>query len=136
MDARRVPPELDANDVAAEQVRALVDRLLRQSSATPLFVFDAGYDPVRLQLKRQERQAQILVRLHSGRTFYAEPKFPPKLPVGRPSRYGAKFSCKDPGTWPCPTAEHLARNADYGTVRVRAWSRLHPKTRRAKERYG
>ncbi len=25
---------------------------------------------------------------------------------------------------------------DYGSVRVRAWSGLHPKTRRAKERYG
>jgi len=135
MDAKHVPPEQDANDVAAEQVRALVGRLTRHPEA-PLFVFDAGYDPVRLQLGTEGNRAQILVRLHSGRTFYAEPEIPPKRPVGRPCRHGAKFDCKRPSTWSPPTAEHFARSTDYGNVRVRAWSGLHPKTRRAKERYG
>jgi hypothetical protein len=41
-------PEEDANEVAIQQVRGLVGRLPRQQKA-PLFVFDAGYDPVRLQ---------------------------------------------------------------------------------------
>src|SRR5215216_5887898 len=100
------------------------------------FVFDAGCDPVRLQVGLEKCRAQILVRLHSGRTFYAEPELPPKRPVGRPLRHGAKFSCKDPDTWPRPTAEHFACSADYGSVRIRAWSGLHPKTRRAAERYG
>jgi hypothetical protein len=135
VDARRVPPEQDANDVAAEQLRELVGRLPRYPEA-PLFVFDAGYDPVRLQLGLEGCRAQILVRLHSGRTFYARPEPPPKRPVGRPFRHGAKFCCQDPGTWPRPTAEHHAHSADYGGVRVRAWSGLHPKTRRAAERYG
>ncbi len=101
-----------------------------------MFVFDAGYDPVRLQLRLEGCHAQILVRLHSGRTFYAEPELPPKRPVGRPHRHGEKFSCEDTSTWPPPTNELNARSADYGDVRVRAWSRLHPKTRRAAERYG
>ena len=48
VDARRVRPEEDANSVAAEQVRTLVGRLPPRREA-PLFVFDAGYDPVRLQ---------------------------------------------------------------------------------------
>ena len=135
VDARRVPPEQDVNEVAAEQLRELVRRLPRNPE-TPLFVFDAGYDPVRLQLRLEGCRAQILVRLHSGRTFYARPELPPKPPVGRPFRHGAKFSCKDPKTWPRPTAEHHVRSADYGPVRVRAWSGLHPKTRRAAERYG
>ena len=91
---------------------------------------------MRLQLRLEGCRAQILVRLHSGRTFYAEPELPPKRPVGRPFRHGAKFSCKDQGTWPQPTAEHHARSEDYGKVRVRAWSGLHPKTRKAAERYG
>jgi hypothetical protein len=43
---------------------------------------------------------------------------------------------KDPKTWLEPAAEHYSQTEDYGTVRVRAWSRLHPKTRRAKECYG
>ena len=135
MDARRVLPKEETNGVAAQQVMDLVGRLPPRPEA-PLFVFDAGYDPVRLQTRLEGCHAQILVRLHSGRTFYAEPELPPKRPVGRPFRHGARFSCKDPSTWPQPTAEHHARSADYGKVRVRAWSGLHPKTRKAGERYG
>src|SRR3712207_5554042 len=81
-------------------------------------------------------RAQILVRLHSGRALYAELEPPSKRSVGRPFRHGARFSCKDPGTWHRPTGDLLARSADYGNVRVRAWSGLHPKSRRARERYG
>ena len=40
-------PEEDADLVAAEQVRGLLRRLPEQS-LDPLFVFDAGYDPVKL----------------------------------------------------------------------------------------
>ena len=134
-DARRVRPQEDANEVTAEQVRGLVGRLQRRPEA-PLFVFDAGYDPVRLQRGLEGCRAQILVRLHSGRTFYAEPEIPPKKPVGRPFRHGRRFACKDPRTWPTPTAEHEEGTGDYGAVRVRAWSGLHPKTRNAAERYG
>jgi len=135
MDMRRVRSEGDANDVAAGQVRELVGQLPAED-ATPLFVLDAGYNPVRLQLALESCRAQILVRLHSGRNFYAPPEPPPRRPVGRPFRHGAKFSCKNPSTWPDPTAEHHARSAGYGEVRVRAWSGLYPKSQRAKERYG
>jgi hypothetical protein len=135
VDARRVRPDEDTGDVAAEQVNELLRRLPDEASV-PLFVFDAGYDLVRLQLGLEGRRAQILVRLHSGRTFYAEPELPPERPVGRPFRQGARFSCRDVDTWPEPTVEHRARSAGYGSVRVRAWSGLHPKTRRAAERYG
>jgi hypothetical protein len=47
VEARRVRPEEDANDVAAEQVRVLIRRL-PERDVVPLFVFDAGYNPVRL----------------------------------------------------------------------------------------
>ncbi len=135
VDVRRVRPDEDSGEVAAEQVASLADRRPERSAA-PLFVFDAGYDPVRLQKGLEGTRAQILVRLHSGRTFYAEPEVTQKRPVGRPSRHGRKFCCKDPKTWPRLTAEHLARSAGYGRVRVRSWSGLHPKTRRATQRYG
>lgn len=51
VDVRRVRPAQDANVVAAEQVRSLVRRSLppRRRDAAPLFVFDAGYDPVKVQ---------------------------------------------------------------------------------------
>src|SRR4051794_27043313 len=135
MDARRVEPEEDSGKVAAEQVRALLRRLPTRASS-PLFVFDAGYDPVRLQLYLEGCCVQLLVRLNSGRVFYADPEPLSKRPVGRPYRHGKKFDLKDPETWPEPTREHRCVTNPYGSVRVRAWSGLHPKTRRAKERYG
>lgn len=133
-DVRRVRPDEDANNVAAEQTRALVRRLPEQD-ADPLFVFDAGYDPVRLQRRLGDCPAQLLVRLHSDRVFYADPEVLEKRPVGRPFRHGDRFDLKDSRTWTASTAEHSSEDPGYGSVRVRAWSGLHPKTRRAGERY-
>src|SRR5918997_152921 len=121
VDARRVEPKEDANRVAAEQVRALLSRLPNRNDVL-LFVFDAGYDPVQLQLELQEDSAQILVRLNSGRAFYFDPEPPSKQPVGRPLRHGKKFDLKDSETWPEPTHEHHCLTDAYGSVRVRAWS--------------
>lgn len=45
VDALRVHPMEDANMVAVEQVNGLPGRLGKEESV-PLFVFDAGYDPV------------------------------------------------------------------------------------------
>ena len=135
MDARRVRPEEDANDVAVEQVKDLLERSSRRG-APPLFVFDAGYDPVKLQRGLEGQRAHVLVRLHSNRAFYADPEEVEKRPVGRPRRHGKKFALPDPETWPEPTHEHRCTTEDYGEVCVRAWPGLHPKTRRIAERYG
>jgi len=140
LDVRRVHPIEDENAIAAEQVRALLERMPSRSadppSAPPLFVFDAGYDPVKLQRELEGFEVQLLVRLHSNRVFYADSQTPEKRPVGRPHCHGAKFDLHDPETWPEPSAEHYCEDKDYGSVRTMAWSGLHPKTRRIGERYG
>jgi hypothetical protein len=135
VDARRVKPAENTDEVAAAQVRALVQRL-PEPEALPIFVFDAGYDPVKLQRTLEGCPARILVRLHSNRVFYAAPEEVEPRPVGRPRRHGDKFDLKDPSSWLKPTGEHRCESEDYGEVRVRAWSGLHPKTRRIGERYG
>ena len=135
VDARRVEPHENSDKVAAEQVRDLLGRLPEHDDA-PLFVFDAGYDPVKLQLELAACFAQILVRLNPTRVFYSDPESPEKRPVGHPYHHGARFDLKDSESWPEPTQEHHTLTEAYGAVRVRAWSGLHPKTRRAKERYG
>jgi hypothetical protein len=135
VDARRVRPTQDTDEVAAAQVRALVQRL-PQPEALPIFVFDAGHDPVKLQRALEGCPARILVRLHSNRVFYAPPEEVEPRPVGRPRRRGDKFDLKDPSSWPKPTGENRCNSEDYGEVRVRAWSGLHRKTRRIAERYG
>jgi DDE superfamily endonuclease len=127
VDVRRVRPAQDANEVAAEQVKALLSRLGKQGAA-PLFIFDAGYDPVKVQQGLEGSPCQILVRLRAGRCFYADPSLAgPPATTGRPRRHGPKFDCKDSSAWPEPTAEHECEEAGYGTVRVRAWANLHPK---------
>lgn len=139
VDARRVSPEEDSNEVAAGQVRDLVRRLAEQDevrSEAPLFVFDAGYDPVRLQRSLEGCRAQLLVRLHSGRVFHADPEPRSPRPVGRPIRHGKRFDLKDPKNWHEPSSERHSEDPGYGKVHVRAWPGLHPKTRRAAERYG
>jgi hypothetical protein len=131
VDVERVLPAQDANEVAAQQVRSF---LLRRSSCeegtatTPLFVFDAGYDPVKVQQGLEGCPCQILVRLRAGRRFYGDPSLcDPPAHIGRPRRHGPKMKCSDPSTWPEPSAEHRCEDAGYGAVRVRAWAEIHPK---------
>jgi hypothetical protein len=127
VDVRRVRPAQDANVVAAEQVEALLGRL-EEGEVVPLFVFDAGYDPVKLQRGLEGSPCQILVRLRAGRRFYGDPSLSDApAHVGRPRRHGPKMKCADPSTWPEPSAEHHCEDAAYGSVRVRAWAELHPK---------
>jgi len=127
VDVERVRPTQDANMVAAGQVKVLLGRL-EEGEAVPLFVFDAGYDPVKLQQGLEGSECQILVRLRAGRRFYGDPGLcDPPAHVGRPRRHGPKMKCNDPSTWPEPSAEHVCEDAGYGSVRVRAWAELHPK---------
>ena len=103
---------------------------LGKGGSCPLFVFDAGYDPVKVQQGLEGWPCQILVRLRAGRRFYADPSLAgPPARTGRPRRHGPKMKCKDPSTWPLPSAEHECEDVGYGTVRVRAWADLHPKVR-------
>ena len=52
MDVERVHPAQDANVVAAEQVGSFLGRRSSceegSAAASPLFAFDAGYDPVKV----------------------------------------------------------------------------------------
>ena len=92
----------------------------------PWFLFDAGYDPVQLTQALGDTPAAILVRLRSGRCFYADPTT--QAHTGRPRRHGHKFVCDAPQTWPAAADDLTVEDAQYGTVRVRAWTGLHPKT--------
>lgn len=127
MDVARVRPAQDANVLAAGQIGELLGRG-RAGEGVPLFVFDAGYDPVKLQQGLEGSPCQILVRLRAGRRFYGDPSLSgPPASTGRPRRHGPKMKCSDPSTWPEPSSEHVCEDAGYGAVRVRAWEKMHPK---------
>jgi hypothetical protein len=124
VDVQRVPPTADGNTAAVAQIKALLSRL-PADDAVPLFVCDAGYDPVQLALAWGDIRATLLVRLRKNRCFYADPDPTRVSTNGRPRRHGHKFDCKHPATWLPPTDEYATEDETYGAVRVRAWAGLH-----------
>ena len=107
VDARRLHPLDDTDQIAAAQIRALLARL-PAGGPVPLFVFDAGYDSVQLALDlADDARPRCWCGCAADRCFYADPPPAARSPKGgRPRRHGAKFACADPTTWPAPTAEH------------------------------
>jgi hypothetical protein len=119
---RRIIPGENVNLVAAEQIRSWIEQAGPLASL-PIFTFDAGYDAVQLSLALEHLPVGLLVRLRTGRCFYADPTTQPA--TGRPRRHGGKFVCDDPATWPLPSALWTMTDSQYGSIDVRAWSGLH-----------
>jgi hypothetical protein len=126
LDAMRITPAMDSTTAMIAQVRRLVD-LLPCDGEIPMFVFDAGYDPIALTHGLEHTRAQVLVRIRSDRVFHPDPPARPGGAVGRPRRHGTRFALSEPATWTRPDAELATHDPRYGNVRVAAWHRLHPK---------
>jgi hypothetical protein len=132
LDVERVTPLLDATTVTVEQIRRML-RLLGDTGDVPLFVFDAGYDPIALGHDLADVRAEVLTRIRDDRVFYGDPAPQPKRPKGtggRPPRHGRRFKCSERRTWPKPDDSLVASDPRYGTVRVQAWHGVHPKLTR------
>lgn len=129
LDVMRIPPTADATSTTLQQVRRLVARLPADGPA-PVFVFDAGYDPIALGAGLADTRAAVLVRIRSDRVFYGDPAPCSAGAVGRPRRHGQRFALATPATLPTPDASLTVDHPRYGTVRVTAWHRLHPKLHR------
>ena len=83
MDARRITPHEDAVTVTIDQIDQLTGLAAVDRDMTPMFVFDAGYDPVALTVGLADTRAQILVRISPKRVFHPNPTPRP------PERYWA-----------------------------------------------
>lgn len=129
LDARRISPMEDSTDATIDQVREAV-ALLPNDREVPLFVFDAGYDPITLAHGLAEARAQVLCRIRGDRVFYADPPARPRRPKGtggRPPRHGRRMKCSDRRTWGKPSECVVTSDPRYGTVTVTAWHGRHPK---------
>ena len=126
LDASRIPPTVDPVTATIDQVRRLVT-LLGDHSDVPMFVFDAGYDPIAIGAGLADTRAQTLTRISSKRVFHPDPAPRPEKSMGRPRRHGPRFVLAEPGTWPAPDNQLCTRDPRYGNVNVQAWSGLHPK---------
>jgi hypothetical protein len=126
LDARRIPPRADTVAATIAQVQRLVGHL-PDDGQLPLFVFDAGYDPIALGAGLADTRAGVLVRIRSDRVFYPDPALAPPGTVGRPRRHGARFGCADPTGRRAPDAELSTHDPRYGAISVQAWHGLHPR---------
>jgi hypothetical protein len=129
LDAMRIAPGTNATDATVAQVARLVD-LLGETKEVPLFVFDAGYDPVAIGHHLAGTRVEVCCRIRDDRVFYADPPPRPNRPRGtggRPPRHGTRWKCSDPTTWPEPSASHVATDPRYGRITVTAWHDMHPK---------
>jgi len=126
LDATRIAPTADTTRSTVEQVQRLVG-LLPADGEVPMFVFDAGYDPIAIGHGLADTRAQVLVRIRSDRVFHPDPDEPAPGDRGRPRRHGERFALSDETTWTLPDAELRAHDARYGNVTVEAWRGLHPK---------
>jgi hypothetical protein len=129
LDVSRIPPIADTTNATVDQVRRLVE-LLDTGSEVPLFVFDAGYDPIAVGHDLTDTRCEVLCRIRDDRVFHADPPPRPNRPPGtgaRPPRHGPRFKCSQPTTWPEPAATITTADPRYGTITVNAWHGLHPK---------
>jgi len=73
VDIRRIAPREDTAMATASQVREVVRRL-GPIEEVPLFVFDAGYDPIGLSVDLADARCEVLCRIRSDRLFYTDPR--------------------------------------------------------------
>jgi hypothetical protein len=132
LDAVRLGPADDATTVTADQLRAVVDRLItagRWQHGDPdiLIVTDAGYDITRLAFVLADLPVELLGRIRSDRVLRL-PK-PPRAPgsTGRPPKHGPEFALDKPATWPTPAQVTITETTRYGTAIATSWDRLHPR---------
>ena len=126
LDAQRIPPSANPTTATIDQVRRLL-AMLPTDREVPMFVFDAGYDPIALGHDLADQRVQVLVRISPKRVFHPDPPPRPAGARGRPRRHGPRFALSEPASWTAPDAEHRVHDKVYGDVHVQAWRGLHPK---------
>jgi hypothetical protein len=71
LDVWRIPPIEDATDATVAQLARLVG-LLPGDGEVPMFVLDAGYDPIAIGHDLANCRAEVLCRVRDDRVFYAD----------------------------------------------------------------
>ena len=129
VDVSRIAPTENATSATVVQLRRLVE-LLPTAGEVPMFVFDAGYDPIGIGHDLGDCRAEILCRIRDDRVFYADAPAKPNRPPstgGRPPRHGTRWKCSEQTSWPEPDATLVASDSRYGRVTVTAWHGMHPR---------
>jgi DDE superfamily endonuclease len=132
LDTVRLGPTDDATAVTADQLRAVIDRLITAGHWKPgdlpiLVVADAGYDITRLAHVLADLPVELVGRLRSDRVLRL-PK-PARVPgaTGRPPKHGPEIALDKPATWPQPQHTTSTETTRYGLAVATSWDRVHPR---------
>jgi hypothetical protein len=130
LDAVRLTPADDATAVSADQLRAVVERLVTAGHWTHgdpdiLIVTDAGYDVTRLAWLLADLPVELLGRIRADRVLRGPA--PPRVPdtTSRPPRHGPEFALAKPATWPEPQHTTTTATTRYGIATACSWDRPH-----------
>jgi DDE superfamily endonuclease len=135
LDAWRIGPDDDESEVAAEQLRGVVTRLVSLGRWKPgdppvIIAMDSACHATRLAHLLRDLPVVVVARIRSDRVYRGRA---PARPAGTPgprTRHGAHFRCADPATWGDPGAEQDGERTGHGPVAVTAWHSLHQEVHR------
>jgi hypothetical protein len=132
LDAVRLGPADDSTAVTAQQLRAVLGRLITAGQWKPgdpsiVIVADSGYDVTRLAYVLADLPVELVGRLRSDRVLRL--RKPPRLPgtTGRPPEHGPEIALGNSATWPPPQHSTSTDTSRYGIAVATSWERAHPR---------
>lgn len=126
LDVRRIPSTQTAQEVGAEQIKALAQARANVTAALDIVPVDGKYGNAKFLRSMQGQRSGIAARLRCDRVLFGPP--PPSTgKKGRPKVHGERFAFKEPDTWGEPAEVIEMEDAYWGKVRLERWHSLHEK---------
>ncbi len=129
LDSQRVTSAGLATHVAASQLAAVVDRLVKRG-LRPVIIGDRWYACAPFLARMSEVAASCLLRVKSNRVFYRPAPSRKIGQRGASRKDGARFQCSDPTTHGQPDASWEGTDASGKRVQAHCWNQLHLRTAR------
>lgn len=120
---QRIKPDQTAQQVAARQLKSLVEALGQRGLGRALALFDSQYGCAPFLKATSEIAVDLLFRLRSNRVLWGVP--PAYKGLGAPCIHGVRFQLNAEETWPEPDEVILVEDQRLGRVEIRRWSRWH-----------
>ena len=130
LDAVRLGPGDDEDNVTGAQLRQVVERLIEaghwhDGDPAIVIVADCGYGGSRLAWLLADLPVTVVVRVRPDRVFYGPAPRRAAGTPGRPPRHGSPLRCADPAAGSRPGLTADAELARHGPATVTAWPRMH-----------
>jgi hypothetical protein len=126
VDVRRVPSTQTAQEMGAEQIKALAEARKGCLEALDIIAADGKYGNAGFLRAVKGLRSGIVARLRCDRVLCGSPPSPTGK-KGRPKVHGERFAFKEPETWGRPAEVIELEDPHWGTVRLECWHQMHEK---------